>query len=229
MLNKRTFQPIPLSVLSALLLCTEVSAFFTYPSVQKNGKRPKSSPLCEDAVQIFGKQFPFDRPPIQSSPFIDFGMPYTDFDGTILMKKDGSRSSGKRLTDISRDQVRASFNVLASLYGDEQALGMVKALPICLAFNEDKFGPSLKAFSDVFGDDKAKAMVIRNPGLLAVTPSDAASATEQTMIFSYIIGFTRPFGRVLLPLLLFALLSPAIEAFTGIPVRSSFLEFVSGM
>jgi hypothetical protein len=192
-------------------------AFFATKPITK---KATSSPLADEAVAIFGKKFPFDRPPVQVSPLTRVGMPYADIDGTILSKG----GNGKRLTDISPDQARAAFNELARLYGDKEALGMIKALPVALTFGKTKFAPTLKALSEKFGEEKAKAAVIRNPGLLAIKPDDAASANEQTLVFSYLVGFTRPLGPVLLPALLIALFSPAIEATTGIPIRSTFLS-----
>ena len=54
-------------------------------------------------------------------------------------------------------------------------------------------------------------MVVRNPGLLAATGRRIGSQ-RSTMVFSYLVGYTRPFGSVLLLLLFLALLSLAIEA-----------------
>jgi hypothetical protein len=65
---------------------------------------------------------------------------------------------------------------------------MVKALLICLAFDNKIFAASLQGFSQVFGLKESKDMVRRNPGLLAVTPTNAATASDQTMQFSYIVA-----------------------------------------
>lgn len=122
----------------------------------------------------------------------------------------------KRLTDISEQQARATFSELVKLYGDDRALDMVKAMPICLSFKKDRFAPCLAAWGEIFGLEQAQDMVKRNPGLLAVRPDEAAKASESSMVFSYIVAFTRPAGPFLLALLCFAVLTPFIEALTGI-------------
>jgi hypothetical protein len=198
-----------------LLFCVTGSHAFAFS--KKSGA---ASPQADQAIEIYNTKYPFGRPPPVTSNRVRFGMPVKDIDGTLVFQKN---STGKRLTDISEAQARASFAELAKNYGPDEALEMVKALPICLSFNKDRFGPSLVAFGNVFGVEAARQMVGRNPGLLAVTPEDAATTNEQTMVFSYLVGYTRPLGPVLLPLLFFFLLSPAIEAWTGIPIRTDFL------
>lgn len=135
-----------------------------------------------------------------------------------------SRNQGRRLTDISEKQARAAFQELAKLYGDEVAKQMVIDLPVCLSFERTWFKPSLEAYSQVFGKEEAQAMVARNPGLLAVKPSDAATVTDQTMTFSYLVAYTRPFSKVTLPLLLGLLLIPLVEKITDIPIRATFFS-----
>ena len=66
-------------------------------------------------------------------------------------------------------------------------------------------------------------MVIRNPGLLAVTPTEAARSNDSAMQASYIIAVTAPFGSILLPLVMGLLLVPAAEGVTGIPIRATLL------
>jgi hypothetical protein len=147
-------------------------------------------------------------------------MPDRDLDGTDLKKV---YKDSKRLTDITEQEAKASFTELAKLYGEERALDMVKALPICLAFDKKAFAASLSAWSEIFGAEESKDMATRNPGLLAVRPDEAGKATDSTMTFSYIVAYTRPLGPVALPLLGFLLLTPVIEYYTGIPIRSGFL------
>lgn len=190
------------------------SAFF--PSAKPNRAAvTKSSPETAEAVDIFLTKFPPGRPLPKTSRL---GVP-----DAIKTKYDG-QTERKRLTDIPEDKLKVNFNALAKVYGPEQALEMVKILPIVLSFNSNWFQPSFDEYAEIFGAEEAKAMVLRNPGLLGVKPGDAATSTDQTMVFSYLVGYTRPVAPILQPLLLFALLSPAIEATTGIPVRTSFLS-----
>jgi hypothetical protein len=224
MMAKTKTSYVRLLALAIILATSTTEGFF---ASKPGGAKAKSSPQADKAVEIFDKNYSFNRPPVKSSPLSRFGMPVKDFDGTVLQKR-AEGTAGKRLTDIDEKQARTTFNELAKLYGDEEALKMVKDFPICLVFNKNKFGHSLDALIRNFGEEKAKGMVQRNPGLLAITPEDAAGANEQTMVFSYLIGITRPASPILLPALFFALFSPAIEAVTGIPVRTAFLAAISG-
>ena len=204
------------------------TAFFGLKPATSAGA--KSSPQTEEAIATFAKKYPFDRPPVKTSARMKFGMPYRDIDGTEVFKyrqRDPS-TIGKRLTDISETNARAAFNTLAQLYGADEALQMVKADPVILAFQRENFKPCLDNWSEIFGEEESKAMVVRNPGLLAVKPADAAKATDQTMTFSYIVATTRPIGPFALPLLLLLLLTPAIESVSGIPIRTTFLSSLTG-
>lgn len=177
-----------------------------------------------EAIAIFDKTYPFGRPPAKPNPMGNIGMPNRDIDGTVIFDYGKPAATpGKRLTDITEPAARAAFTELSKLYGTDDALTMVAAQPIILAFNSKLWKDSLNEWEQLFGLEKAQAMVVRNPGLLAVKPSDAATTTEQAIVFSYIVAYTRPFSKVLLPGLLFLLLTPAIEQVTGIPIRSAVL------
>ena len=105
---------------------------------------------------------------------------------------------------------------------------MAKALPVCLTFDKTQFAGALKEYTAIFGEEEAKAMVCRNPGLLAVKAVEAAKATDQTMQASYAIAATRPFGAVLLPTLGALLLVPALESISGIPIRIAVFAAITG-
>ena len=193
-----------------LFLTSGVAAFF-----QSKPAAAKAAVSTDEAVGIFAQKYPFGRAPPKNNPFLQFGMPGGDSKKTY--------TESKRLTDITEQQAEATFNELAKLYGNDSALDMVKALPLVLAFDKQYFAASLKEWTEIFGEEESKGMVDRNPGLLAIRPTEAARADDQTMAFSYVVSFTRPLGPVALPLLLVLLLTPAIETVTGIPIRSSFL------
>jgi hypothetical protein len=119
------------------------------------------------------------------------------------------------LFSVKDDKLRATFNAIAKLYGEDNALKMVKIQPGVLAFNKDNFAGSLSAFGEKFGLEEAKEMVIRNPGLLSVKPANAATADDMTMQLSYVVDVTRPIG-IAGPVGILGLLSvPAIEGALG--------------
>lgn len=206
-------------LLSCLVAAT--NGFF-----QKAAKKASvNSPLAKEAVDIYGAKFSYNRAPRENSAFDSIskiGVPTTDIDGTKILKYNAN--PGKRLTDRSEADVAATFNGLAAVYGEERAIEMVKIFPTCMTFNKDAFAASFAIWSEVFGEDKAKDMVSRNPGLLAITSKDAGKNTDNTMAFSYIVAVTRPLG-LFGPAGILALLSvPVIEGTTGIAIKQPFFE-----
>lgn len=184
---------------------------------------------AEKALSIYDKNFPFDRVPAATNKFTDayikWGVPQRDIDGTKVFQSTAPR---KRATDISRADAVASFNELAKVYGDDRALQMVKILPLCLAFDRQEFKESFQEWADIFGSEKTKDMVARNPGLLAVKRYQASTANDQTMVFSYIVAYTRPIGAAgPIGIILLAMV-PFIEALTGVEIRSTFFSALSG-
>ena len=116
------------SLLAVLLLGSTpaVAAFFF-----QNLNQPKTaaaSPQSDQAIQIFSSKFPFDRPPLQPNQFLSLGMPNNYTPNKTVVDR------GKRLSDISEVEARATFGELARLYGADAALTMTKAKPIVLSF-----------------------------------------------------------------------------------------------
>ena len=148
-----------------LILCLAWTTGYAFSSSPSTKSR-----VADEAIQVFAKKYPFGREAVDtSSRYYTWGMPTVDIDGTPMRTRK-YKNAGKRLTDITEKQARASFAELAKLYGQDEALEIVKSLPTCLAFNRNNFVRNLKAYSEIFGEEKAKGMVIRNPGLLAVSP-----------------------------------------------------------
>jgi hypothetical protein len=193
--------------LSIFLLVLIGSCCQAFPTAANKGASKQAE---NDAMAVFEQKFPFDGSPAPKVGLGAFGMP-----------GGGAEPTGKRLTDVGEPRARAAFGELAKLYGADEALAMVQVQPIILCFNYKLWKESLEKWEEVYGLEKAQGMVQRNPGLLAVKPADAATPSESAMAFSYIIAITRPASKVLLPLLIFLLLSPFIEAATGIPIRET--------
>jgi hypothetical protein len=98
-----------------------------------------------------------------------------------------------------------------------------------LAFNRKNFGPSLTEFAKTFGDEEARAMVQRNPGLLIVKPTGAGGADsveDLAMKFSYVVAATRPAGPFLLYGTLSLLFEPTFEFISGIPLKENLAALV---
>merc|ERR1712232_1356266 len=116
-----------------------------------------------------------------------------------------------------------TFKEIASLYGEESALEMVKIAPLSLAWNRSYFAPSFEIFRNKFGTEEAIEMVKRNPGLLGVSPVAAAKTDDSAMTFSSIIAATRPLGKYGV-YFLFALLSePLLENIVDFPLQQKIL------
>lgn len=118
-----------------------------------------------------------------------------------------------------RAGLAGTFNEMARLYGDEAALDFVKTMPQVrpvlgnnimrlrqhpvlsdipqtLKFNKENFEPCLDSWSEQFTLKKAQSMVRRNPGLLGVRPETTDDA-EASMLFSYIVAYTRPLPKII--------------------------------
>jgi hypothetical protein len=212
--------------ITLLLSCLIVGTNGFFQNAAKKASA-KTSPLAKEAVEIFGAKYPYDRAPLKSNVFNDiakFGVPTTDIDGSAVLTKSAKKTASRRITDLSESDVVKNFSALASVYGEERSIDMVKIFPICLTFDTNQFSKTFAVWSEIYGAEKTKGMVSRNPGLLAVEPKDAPQSTEQTMVFSYIIAFTRPIG-IFGPIGILALLSvPGIEASTGIAITEPFKQ-----
>ncbi len=180
----------------------------------------KSSPLAQEAVQIYGDKYNYNKPPKEDTVFDSIsriGVPKTDIDGSQVMR--AKAQPGRRITDMKEAEVAATFSGIAAVYGDERAIEMVRTFPFCLSFDKKSFAPTFAIWAEIFGEEETKDMVSRNPGLLAIQPKDAGINTDNTMMFSYIIAATRPIG-LFGPAGIFALLMvPVIEGTTGIPIK----------
>ncbi|CAJ1960583.1 unnamed protein product [Cylindrotheca closterium] len=98
---------------------------------------------------------------------------------------------------------------------------MVKTEPLSLAFDSSVFADTFAIWAEKFGEEETKDMVLRNPGLLSVQPVYAKKTDDSTMAFSYIIAATRPIGAFGPALIVLLVLTPVIEAVTGIPIRET--------
>lgn len=99
-------------------------------------------------------------------------------------------------TSGTKASCSVTFNELARLYGDEEALEMVQLEPRSLKIPMENFALCLDAWSEQFGLEASQAMVGRNPGLLSVLPKQAKEPAEPTMAFSYIVAVTRPLPKI---------------------------------
>jgi hypothetical protein len=200
-------------------------AFFT---TQK--KAAKGSPLAKEAAEIFYQKYPKDA--ATSSPLGTLGVPSKDFDGTELKRnyKKAPRKDGERrsLAGLSETEAISNFNAMASVYGEDRAIEMVKISPLCLAFDKKFLGETFNLWAEQFGEEETKDMVLRNPGLLSVRPTLAKKTDGSTMVFSYIVAATRPIGAFGPVFIIFLLLTPLIESVTGIPIRATRDAFFAG-
>jgi hypothetical protein len=127
--------------------------------------------------------------------------------------------------------LEASYKEMARIYGEDTAIQMVEDVPGALTFRGDNFQPTLDIFSEKFGEDTARAMVIRNPALLSVPPSGpdgADKADGKALVLSYVVAVTRPVGGLLLGILFTLLSIPAVEIVTGLPARQIVQDSIKG-
>lgn len=182
----------------------------------KSSGSSRSSPLADEAVGIYTdkllnrggrSKFFFEEWGVpagaRSTPYAGAPQPNAKAETDTIFARDA-----KDLTD--------TFNALASIYGDEEALAMVKIQPNVLSFTRTNFAPALEAFGEKFGYDESKEMIQRNPGLLATTPVAAEASDDLTMKMSYVIDVTRPLGKAGPITIALLLMIPVIEGVTGV-------------
>jgi hypothetical protein len=96
---------------------------------------------------------------------------------------------------------------------EKEVITMIGKNPIPLYFNSEKTIELMDIYVDIWGLEKAKGVVGRNPALFAV-PADgygsAKGSGDETVFMSYFVDFTRPIGKYLLAGLALALLKPFI-------------------
>lgn len=172
---------------------------------KKAASAAKTSPLAEEAVQTYLSKYPSDQKTV-SFFFESWGMP----------ESYQAPKSSESIFSRKNEELASTFNTIASIYGDEAALKMVKIQPSVLAFEKSNFQPSLDAFGETFGYEESKEMVIRNPGLLGSSPASAAGADDLTMQLSYVVAFTRPIGALGPATIIGLLCVPALESALGV-------------
>ena len=133
----------------AVLVCTSTVNGFLPKLQGGGGGAAAKSPWADEAIAAFNDKYPFGREPLKPNRFLSIGMPGTDIDGTTYRTYKAGEPRGKRLTDISEQEARATFAELAKLYGAESALVMTKAKPVCLAFKVRGF--SIRVYCIHFG------------------------------------------------------------------------------
>jgi hypothetical protein len=134
--------------------------------------KSKSPPLLQEALDCF----PFEFRPENERP----------------------GAKGRPKFACSKSQATQTFQELSKLYGgDDNALKIIQTQPLVLTFDSNNFKPCLEAWERQFGLEKARAMVLRNPGLLAVSPVLAREPAEATMALSYVIAATRPLPKII--------------------------------
>lgn len=213
-----------------LILSTVVGTAFGFSPVPTTSARPstslsffgnkkasastsKSSPLCDEAVEIYTDKFLSRKEGRKKFFFENWGVPSSAYSA---YRGPESERTNDTIFDREAKDLADTFNVLASLYGDEEALDMVKIQPGVLSFNQNNFGPALDAFGEKFGYEESKEMIMRNPGLLATNEVAAEAADDLTMQLSYVIDVTRPIGKAGPIAIASLLLIPVIEGVSGV-------------
>eukprot|EP00591_Stephanopyxis_turris_P001774 CAMPEP_0195517692 /NCGR_PEP_ID=MMETSP0794_2-20130614/11322_1 /TAXON_ID=515487 /ORGANISM="Stephanopyxis turris, Strain CCMP 815" /LENGTH=190 /DNA_ID=CAMNT_0040646549 /DNA_START=141 /DNA_END=713 /DNA_ORIENTATION=+ len=185
----------------------------------------------DDAIVAFRQRYPV-KPPKKRAFYESWGVPDRDVDGSAIRKGSTGSTRGKVFADVDDRNLKMNFNEIAKIYGGkEAALDMTLAQPAILAFEKKYFLPSFKAFAEIFGEEEAKGMVQRNPGLLAVKPTGygGADATDRlTMQLSYVVAATRNTGPYLLSTLALLLSVPLLELISGVPIRATLFAAISG-
>lgn len=159
-------------ILAALL--TADGFTFTPTSIVRDREKPTTTQLS-----LFGSRAPARTK--KNSPLLDEALTSYPY---------------KFKSDEDKLEKIETFNEIARLYGDKEALQMVQICPQTLKFKRQNFASCLDSWEEQFGLDAARAMVLRNPGLLGVRPEQTDGA-ESSMAFSYIVAVTRPLPKII--------------------------------
>jgi hypothetical protein len=138
---------------------------------------------------------------------------------------------------FDKNEFKESYNAWADIFGGEETKDMVLRNPVrvrqswrwfaCVDTSKKAvihFFLTQEAFVSLCHDGLHSNPLCNSQGLLAVKRYQASTANDQTMVFSYIVAYTRPIGKAG-PIGLLLLLSvPFIEAVTGLEIRSTFFS-----
>lgn len=128
---------------------------------------------------------------------------------SIALYRSELKKSEKTDSDLA-----AVFATLTKTLGSEASAALCcKNVPTLLNAPEDRIKGNFAVYTEKFGEDKARGMVERNPSLLFIPTKGYGSAEvagDDAMVMSYVIGYTRPLGKVLLGALGLALLKAIV-------------------
>jgi len=122
------------------------------------------------------------------------------------------QSSSNRLSAFGLEELEDRLVVLKQMIGDGGGDVIVSKVPAVLAYNPDEILLSFSIYKETYGEEKARAIVTRNPLLLGLNEQSARRAGDGTWALSYVIDVTRGAGGVLLGGLGLALLVKPIVA-----------------
>ncbi|OEU18366.1 hypothetical protein FRACYDRAFT_274757 [Fragilariopsis cylindrus CCMP1102] len=180
--NTTTLVMMMILVTTATFL-TNAFAFTTIPSSKPFTSRSSSS--SSTTTTRTRTKTSISAKSRSQSPLLDEGLEAYSY------KFEGRRAM------VTKEKAIVAFNELARLYGDEEAVAMVKLESRVLVFNSDNYAPCLASWTEQFGLEAAQGMVGRNPNLLAIRPELAVKPAEDCMVFSYIIAASRPLPKIL--------------------------------
>jgi hypothetical protein len=173
MMNTNPFAGTAILFILAALLTADAFAFTPAPIARDQSKSTTSQ------LSVFGSRTPART--TKNSPLLDEALTSYPY---------------QFKSDQDKLEKTQTFNEIARLYGDKEALQMVQICPQTLKFKRQNFAPCLDSWEEQFGLDAARAMVLRNPGLLGVRPEQTDGA-ESSMAFSYIVAVTRPLPKII--------------------------------
>ena len=117
-------------------------------------------------------------------------------------------------------ELERKFDIIAAGFGqdEEKAVEVVKIFPYVLFADDTRLSDNLDLLNTSWGPEKAKQVILRNPNILSVATKGYGSLEaslakgngNDIVAASYVVGFTRPAGPLLLSLLFLALAKAAI-------------------
>jgi len=103
--------------------------------------------------------------------------------------------------DLDEKEVTFRYANLAAVLGDDNAAAAVRNAPLVMTVTDQRVRDNFAVYEEKWGTLKAQATVVRNPNILQVPTrgyGSAETSDTETVVISYLVAFTRPFGKPLL-------------------------------
>ena len=168
------------------------------------------------ALSFFAFTSPFSPSPHRTPPSSTSLSTFPEALSIFRARYPASTSPGTFYA-ISDSDAKRTYSAISAAYGETTTMSMFANSPAIMRADVSEIAPAAAIYKETYGEESARALLVRNPNLLFCTAEKASKAGGDAMALSYVIAATRgPQGLALQLLLLGLLLSPVVERVTGV-------------